>query len=349
MIINRNNYEQYVLDYLEGRLDEKVMVLMKSFLSENPDIEEEVSIYDPSMQFNSGSASVNKTSLFHSFDDISFIGPENFEEFCVAYYEGDLTSKSSTMLKRYLQQNPELKPMYKLHAKLKFTPDKHVHYSFKKTLKKDVIIPVQRRIYYAITAAAAIFLLFMFFQLFYLNKPGTELSNGTDPNNTTVTAFTQSENKPSRDYNQSITHTVGINRIIQKNHPLPATGLNETIHHENVMLSLIHPVAPSIESIVAGPAYRTNIITAITIDSVSINKNRIADNLAKEKNDRPTKALQHKLFWSVLHLSIKGINSLTENNLALHTEQNSSGELTAFALENKNFEISKRINKNVQN
>jgi len=42
MIINRKNYEQYVLDYLEGRLDHNVMLLMKHFLLENPDIEEEI-------------------------------------------------------------------------------------------------------------------------------------------------------------------------------------------------------------------------------------------------------------------------------------------------------------------
>ncbi len=42
MVINKMNYEQFALDYLEGTLDERTQALMEHFLTENQDIKAEL-------------------------------------------------------------------------------------------------------------------------------------------------------------------------------------------------------------------------------------------------------------------------------------------------------------------
>lgn len=43
MDVNKTNYEEYMLDYLEGNLSVEVREKVKQFLQENPEIEEEIS------------------------------------------------------------------------------------------------------------------------------------------------------------------------------------------------------------------------------------------------------------------------------------------------------------------
>ena len=50
MKINRNNYEAFFIDYLEGNLDEKMVDDFIEFLQQNPDLKEELSV----MRFDKG-------------------------------------------------------------------------------------------------------------------------------------------------------------------------------------------------------------------------------------------------------------------------------------------------------
>ena len=49
MNINRHNYEEYIIDYLEGTLPEDMLVELTAFLSDNPDIAEEVNLLEADM------------------------------------------------------------------------------------------------------------------------------------------------------------------------------------------------------------------------------------------------------------------------------------------------------------
>ncbi len=49
MNINRHNYEEYIIDYLEGTLPEDMLEQLTAFLSNNPDIAEEVNLLEADM------------------------------------------------------------------------------------------------------------------------------------------------------------------------------------------------------------------------------------------------------------------------------------------------------------
>jgi len=47
MTVNKNNFEEYMLDYLEGNLDPLLAADLMAFLAENPEYEKYLPEYDP--------------------------------------------------------------------------------------------------------------------------------------------------------------------------------------------------------------------------------------------------------------------------------------------------------------
>jgi hypothetical protein len=120
MKINRDNYEPFFLDYLEGNLKEEMIDQFLDFLELNPDLKEEDVVFS------------GKTQLYKSIADEKAALENKF----VALLEGDLDEDDQKSFVDYLASQPELQKEYKQFTKTRVIPDLHVRFHDKQKLHR---------------------------------------------------------------------------------------------------------------------------------------------------------------------------------------------------------------------
>ncbi len=116
---DRSNYEIWFTDWLDGNLSEQQARELKLFLSENPDLEEElnglavVSLNPPDLTFS------GKKRLEQSPEGLS---ESQFEHLCIASLENDLTTAQKTELDDIISKDGARRKIFELIQKLKVKP-----------------------------------------------------------------------------------------------------------------------------------------------------------------------------------------------------------------------------------
>ena len=87
MKINRNNYEAFFIDYLEGNLDEKLVDDFIEFLQQNGDLKEELSLFETVSIGQEEMTFSKKELLLKEKYDIE----SEFNQAAVARLEGDIS------------------------------------------------------------------------------------------------------------------------------------------------------------------------------------------------------------------------------------------------------------------
>lgn len=168
--INKDNYESFYLDFLEGNLNEVDTALLFEFLENNPSFkvdhsELESIAPDQSIQLDSLHISLLK---FPSNDQkIDF---SNMEFFMIASTEDLLSADKQIELHLFLNQNPQYLVDKAFYDKSHFAVDHSIVFEDKRKLKKGIIIPMYARF---LAAAAGVALLF---SLLNINQ-GTQSEN----------------------------------------------------------------------------------------------------------------------------------------------------------------------------
>ncbi len=153
--INRNNYESYLIDLMEGNLDARTTGEVMLFLDANPDIKEEfaefehVEVEPVELIFKDKSALKQKEVL-----PVGSVSEENYETKFIAYYEHDLTLPERKDVEQFVKLNPDLKNEFVFFGKLIISKDKSIVFAGKENLyKRRKAIPL-----FWISSAAAVLL-----------------------------------------------------------------------------------------------------------------------------------------------------------------------------------------------
>ncbi len=165
-MINRENYEIYALDYLEGNLNNDLKKQFEEFLKQNPDIAQEIFNIDltpvkqdTSIEFK------DKNSLKKS----SVPGLSYFDELCIAELEGISTKQQKQELKHLISTDKEKEKIF-IEYQLTKVPLVNAFYPYKDKLRKSAFSDSL----YKVTRIAAIILIF--FSLLTLTKYPKQLS-----------------------------------------------------------------------------------------------------------------------------------------------------------------------------
>jgi hypothetical protein len=156
MKFTRENYELYVIDYLEGKLTDHDYELFIQFLKENPDINcvieevRKIQLQPIDIKFHSKN-NLKKNDRLSKFDN-------EFDNLCIAYTEGDLELNEKKKFESWLSANPERLIEFELFRKSRLLPDKSIIFSTKSKLKRLTLIQKRIRLISAISAAAVIIL-----------------------------------------------------------------------------------------------------------------------------------------------------------------------------------------------
>lgn len=156
MKIDRNNYETFFIEYLDGNFPLGEIDLLLDFLSENPDLAEELKGLEK--------IKVQPASHFQTdFDHLKksdFDLPEIFEETCIRAVENDLSPSAWLEFQNYIQQHSDHKKTFELYRLTISEPDSFIIYNQKNRLLKRKKVNVFN--YWYAVAAIFIFGLILF-------------------------------------------------------------------------------------------------------------------------------------------------------------------------------------------
>ena len=130
MKITRDNYESFFIDYIEGNLHESMIDQFLDFLNQNPDLKEELHLFEEVNLQEEHVVFQEKKQLHKSAADEK----HSLENTAIAYLEGDLDSTENKAFETYLASHPELKKEHDLFAKTRLRPDSEIKYPGKRKL-----------------------------------------------------------------------------------------------------------------------------------------------------------------------------------------------------------------------
>ncbi|MEI7829054.1 MAG: hypothetical protein WCI31_04750 [Prolixibacteraceae bacterium] len=169
MKITMDNYESWFLDYMEEKLSPGEIMEVSSFLSQHPDLAEELENFLPILQPDNQLSFPGKEMLKRAvFDD-----PAHFETSAVSSIEGDLSSEEQIQLAKWLGNNPDHQKFMLDLVKCKLHPNLEIGYPAKARLKKRSIpMPIWIRL-----AAAAAVLVIVWLSFYPKDRVSTTTSS----------------------------------------------------------------------------------------------------------------------------------------------------------------------------
>ncbi|HPC99495.1 MAG TPA: hypothetical protein PL040_11055, partial [Bacteroidales bacterium] len=163
---DRNNYEIWIIDYLDGKLSARDAGLLMEFLDNNPDIKEDFENLKMIALEPSDERYQNKQELARGLGNLP---DDQFEILCIGHLEGDLTAGQEAELQQIIAENPAKKHSFELTGKLRLSPPAG-KYNFKRNLKKLTNGARVFRLTAAILSSAAAITVFLIW-LFPSQKP----------------------------------------------------------------------------------------------------------------------------------------------------------------------------------
>jgi hypothetical protein len=136
--ITRHNYESYLLDYIEGHLDQTLKREMEKFLVQNPDIKNEVEDFEDLRLLSEDIKFQNKTELLKS-EFSEKIGIPYFDYLCIADIEKEITTDEKRELKSMIRGKQKYAEVYLKYKNTKLQPIENIIFPSKSQIKKRVL------------------------------------------------------------------------------------------------------------------------------------------------------------------------------------------------------------------
>jgi hypothetical protein len=194
MIINRNNYEEFFLMYVDDELNTQQRAEVEMFVQQNADLRSEFEMLlqtkldgDEEVEF------AHKTELLKIKDSI---GLDNYREYFLLYIDNELNESSREAVETFVLQHPQLQDEFTL-LKQTVLPQEKIHFYHKKSLYRKE----ERRVVYfnwtrIAVAAALIGATALVWRIASdINHPDINVANVQQSNATTKPATSEQINK----------------------------------------------------------------------------------------------------------------------------------------------------------
>jgi hypothetical protein len=110
-MINRNNYEEYLLLYIDGELPAAERQAVESFLAVNPDLHKELQLLQQAILQPEHLPFGEKDLLYRKEEGINL---GNFQEYFLLYVDEELNAAEKQSVETFVLQNPELQDEFTL-------------------------------------------------------------------------------------------------------------------------------------------------------------------------------------------------------------------------------------------
>lgn len=178
MLITRNNYEEFFIDFLDGNLHPELVKEFHDFLASNPDLKAELdemkNIDEISIQQEDDIFDRKEKLKKDEYELLPNLSAD-FDKYAIAYIEHDLNPEQEQEFDNYLILNTAKKKAFQLFLKTKLTADQNIQFKEKSSLKRVLVFGLSRRNFYTAISIAASFLLI--FSLFQISGNGDDMEN----------------------------------------------------------------------------------------------------------------------------------------------------------------------------
>jgi len=348
MQINRENYEAFMLDYLEGNLSPSVRNAFKVFLEENPDLKssayqsESIRLWPGPVYFNN--KELLKKDTLAALDNI----PEP-DKSCIACIEKDLPDTEMILFREKISRESSVQQVLESYGKVLLKAGRII-FRDKKNLKKPVLLIPSRVYRMASAVAAGLLLLFLLkFFLLPLRPSGT-----TQMSDFSINQPAYSENQSAGKTRESSSVPLIKNRDTQLSVQHKITSKKAGLTAKSAELAIkdrrLPPVSPiSSPAIDARPlVFRGSISTSVLetpvlylTEQLGEEELRAIENYKIEKFKlkilapvRPADTYP-PLWITLANMGIKGINKLAKWNMELKPNYNEQGDLSALAFHSR--------------
>ena len=176
MEININNYEEIIIDFLDGKLDDNAVNELFVFLDQNPNIKAEFDL------INSNQTALPAEPMAFDFSSLlkqEKINLADYSNQLIAFLENDLTPEETKSLETEIKTYPELAAEFELFKKTKLVPENDIVFANKQVLTKKggfTIIPLFARY----SSIAAVFIAVVMGIYFFTNNKGEQMADKVD-------------------------------------------------------------------------------------------------------------------------------------------------------------------------
>ena len=160
MRIDRQNYEEYFILYVDNELTPAQRLLVEEFAQKHPDLEEElVLLYQSTLAPDKNIVFEGKEELLKE-ESVSFVDPSNYEDALLLYIDNELPAEEKLQVEKLAEQNPQVKKELEILQQTRLQPEEEIVFANKEVLyrreRKVRVITMQ---FWKIAAAAVLILL----------------------------------------------------------------------------------------------------------------------------------------------------------------------------------------------
>src|SRR5437773_6867022 len=153
MKIDRHNYEEYFLLYVDNELSVDQKKQVELFVKENPDLEEELLMLQQSRLIPDNTIVFDKKHLLIKEENNSFINLNNYEEWLVSYVDDELNEEDKIAVEKFAAAHNHVQQELALFRQTKLQPEKII-FSDKDVLYRKEKIAVISMQWWKIAVAA---------------------------------------------------------------------------------------------------------------------------------------------------------------------------------------------------
>jgi hypothetical protein len=355
----RENYEIWLTDWLDGNLDQEQAEQFLAFLEENPDIREEAD----SISFNRLASATDhftkKEDLRRSPADLT---SSQIEYLSVAYLENDLSGGQLADLNQNIDLYPENKKLFETVQKIRLIPQDH-HFRHKNTLIK---LTAGERIFRfsAIGLSAAAVIALLIFVPKFLSGPGTgDAQNISQDTNLQVPGAVQKTVNPIKTLEPVVSEKITarekeipLTAPDELNNPTLAIVVTDTSSFDRILPVLKVTRIPELSKTTLISETTVNILIAsnnnftkpvnVTYDDERSRLSRFIARTFREKIlkedipvDTPLKS------YEIAEAGIEGLNKLFGWKMALVKTSDEQGELKSVYFSSKLLKFNAPVKK----
>jgi len=194
--INRHNYEEIFIDYIDGNLDFHDVAELMLFLSKNPELDAELKGIEE-VNINKKATSLPMKALLKK-EENTISGSVIYDR-CIAKLEGDLSPEELKLFNSELLLNNQLKNNLLLVLKTKLKKDNTILYPFKAELRKQKARKLYTKGVYRYAAMFIPAIIISFLYLNYTNNQHNSInSSNFTANNSVNKNIVKQKNKENK-------------------------------------------------------------------------------------------------------------------------------------------------------
>ena len=340
--LNRNNYETWFLDYLDGQLSNEQLDALLEFLEANPDLKEELRGMS-AITLAAGTESLDSRAiLLKGPDDIPGIAA--VDQLCIARMENDLPDEEAMQFDQRISEDESLRERYQAFSLTRLVPAVSEAYPYKKELIRGTRF-FSPWFITAVSAAAVLVLVWILWpdsakkvtpEMAKMEKPATENTRiatpGAQPGTPVMKPAATNRVQPS---------------IANKIKQLPIKAVSPV--RESVPMNALSPKSisgPHIpEPLATKVLYASNFNPAGAVNIGADDRLTVpqyALQLFRERilgEDRKVVRKTRFTLWEVAGAGVDKINMLAGTKMKLNREYDSHGDILAVSFNSRLIDV----------